>query len=107
MTVFGMDRLVQEHIPADNTQIDSFGTTFSALPLYLPTTSKVLLLPGNQYRILYDVYKDLCISDKRAGPLLEPASHSILSVLFVNDRFSGASRKNVDRWSVYHLLLGD
>jgi len=37
-----MDRLVQEHIPADNTQIDSFGTTFSALPLYLPTTSKVL-----------------------------------------------------------------
>jgi len=40
MTVFGMDRLVQEHIPADNIQIDSFGTTFSALPLYLPTTSK-------------------------------------------------------------------
>jgi hypothetical protein len=34
--VFGMDRLVQEHIPADNTQTDSFGTTFSALPLYLP-----------------------------------------------------------------------
>jgi hypothetical protein len=69
MTVFGMDRLVQEHIPADNTQIDSFGTTFSALPLYLPTTSKVLLLPGNQYATLYDVYNDLYISDKRAGPL--------------------------------------
>jgi len=64
-----MDRLVQEHIPADNTQIDSFGTTFSALPLYLPTTSKVLLLPGNQYATLYDVYNDLYISDKRAGPL--------------------------------------
>jgi len=52
MTVFGMDRLVQEHIPADNTQIDSFGTTFSALPLYLPTTSNVLLLLGKQYTIL-------------------------------------------------------
>ena len=64
-----MDRVVQEHIPADNTQIDSFGTTFSTLPLYLPTTSKVLLLLGSQYTILYDVYNDLYISDKRAGPL--------------------------------------
>lgn len=64
-----MDRLVQEHIPADNTQIDSFGTTFSALPLCLQTTSKVLLLPGNQYTIFYDVYNDLHISDKRAEPL--------------------------------------
>jgi len=69
MAVFGMDRLMQEHIPADNTQIDSFGTTFSALPLYLPTTSKVLLLLGNQYATLYDVYNDLYISDKRAGTL--------------------------------------
>jgi hypothetical protein len=69
MTVFGMDRLVQEHIPTDNTQIDSFGTTFSALPLYLPTTRNVLLLHGNQYTILYDVYNDLYISDKGAGPL--------------------------------------
>jgi len=41
------------------------------------------------------------------GYLLEPASHSIFSVLFVNDRFSGASRKNEDKCSEYHLLLGD
>jgi hypothetical protein len=27
------------------------------------------LLPGNQYATLYDVYNDLYISDKRAGPL--------------------------------------
>jgi hypothetical protein len=107
MTVFGMDRLGQEHIPADNTQIDSFGTTFSAVPLYLPTTSKVLLVPDNQYTILFDVYNICTFLKNVQGHLLEHVSHSLLSVLVVNDRVSGASRRNDDRCSERHLLLGD
>ena len=70
MAMFGIDRQGQEHIPADNTQIYSFGTTFSALPLYLTTTSELVLwLPDNQYMILFYVYNDLYISEKRAETL--------------------------------------
>jgi hypothetical protein len=112
MTVFGMDRLGQEHIPADNTQV--FLWHYFLCITVMPTDCKQDSVyassrgyQGSNTRY-YFMATMICKFLKTVQcDLFELASRFIFSVLFVNNSFAGASRKNEDRCSEHHLLFGD